>query len=101
MPKTEELDVALKDVIKRERGNKEHWIGMEKKGETWYWVDGSKVDNNGYKGWNPGKPSNSGLCGQYWAKSSGWFWSRSTGYVMWDDADCSKEKGFICQHPPA
>ncbi|KAI8516955.1 hypothetical protein Bbelb_055360 [Branchiostoma belcheri] len=68
MPKTEELDVAIRDVIKRERGNKEHWIGMEKKGETWYWVDGSKVDNNGYKGWNPGKPSNSGLCGQYRAK---------------------------------
>ncbi|KAI8516956.1 hypothetical protein Bbelb_055370 [Branchiostoma belcheri] len=68
MPKTEELDVAIRDVIKRERGNKEHWIGMEKKGETWYWVDGSKVDNDGYKGWNPGEPSNSGRCGHYRTK---------------------------------
>ncbi|XP_078697519.1 C-type lectin lectoxin-Lio3-like [Branchiostoma floridae x Branchiostoma belcheri] len=104
MPKTEELDVALKDLVKREGGNHQHWIGMEKKRGTWYWVDGSVVGNNGYQGWNPGEPSNSGdwlsLCGQYQEKPSGWL-SRRTGYVMWDDDACFQLKSFICQHPPA
>ncbi|KAI8516946.1 hypothetical protein Bbelb_055270 [Branchiostoma belcheri] len=88
MPKTKELDVALRD--------------LEKKG-TWYWVDGSKVGNNGYTGWNLGDPSNPRwppLCGQYWKKSSGWL-SPGTGYVMWNDDACFKQKRFICQRPPA
>ncbi|KAI8500466.1 hypothetical protein Bbelb_220320 [Branchiostoma belcheri] len=95
MPKTEELDVALRDLVKREGGNHQHWIGMEKKKGTWYWVDGSKVGNNGYKGWTPGQPSNPRwppLCGQYWAKS---------GYPMWDDDACLNLRRFICQRPPA
>ncbi|KAI8516947.1 hypothetical protein Bbelb_055280 [Branchiostoma belcheri] len=103
MPKTEELDVALRDLVKTEGGNKEHWIGMEDKKGTWYWVDGSKVGNNGYTGWNPDDPSNPRwlpLCGQYWTKSSGWLF-RGTGYVMWNDDACFKQKRFICQRPPA
>ncbi|XP_035696693.1 uncharacterized protein LOC118430090 [Branchiostoma floridae] len=60
MPKTEELDVALRNLVKTEGGNKDHWIGLEERGETcsWYWVDGSKVDSNQYKGWYPDQPSN-------------------------------------------
>ncbi|KAI8510703.1 hypothetical protein Bbelb_116190 [Branchiostoma belcheri] len=88
MPKTEELDVALRDLVKTEGGNKEHWIGMEEKKGTWYWVDGSKVGNNGYQ---PGR-------------SSGWLYRRSggKGYVMWDDEACYiHRKRFICQRPPA
>ncbi|KAI8516954.1 hypothetical protein Bbelb_055350 [Branchiostoma belcheri] len=107
MPKTEQLDAALRHEVKTEGGNKEHWIGMEEKRGTWCWVDGSVVDNNGYKGWNPGEPSNprwlGALCGQYWEKprkSSGWFFRR-TGYVMWDDDECYKLKNFICQRLPA
>ncbi|KAI8510700.1 hypothetical protein Bbelb_116160 [Branchiostoma belcheri] len=106
MPKTEELDVALRDLVKTEGGNKEHWIGMEEKKGTWYWVDGSVVEHNGYTGWNPGEPSNPrwpyALCGQYWEKSSGWFFEfTQTGYVMWDDEACFKKRSFICQRPPA
>ncbi|XP_019637292.1 PREDICTED: asialoglycoprotein receptor 1-like [Branchiostoma belcheri] len=103
MPKTEELDVALRHLVKTEGGNKEHWIGMEEKTGTWYWVDGSKVDNNGYTGWTPGDRSNSRwppLCGQYWEKSPGWLFP-GTGYVMWNDDACFKQKRFICQRPPA
>ncbi|KAI8491366.1 hypothetical protein Bbelb_309990 [Branchiostoma belcheri] len=47
MPKTEELDVALRGLVKSEGDNKEHWIGMEEKDGTWYWADGSVVDSNG------------------------------------------------------
>nr|ABY54816.1 c-type lectin 3 [Branchiostoma japonicum] len=108
MPKTRELDVALRDLVKREGGNNQHWIGMEKKRGTWYWLDGSLVGNNGYKGWAPNEPSNSGwtpLCGQYWkeSKSSGWLYPRSSGrgYPMWDDEECWKLQRFICQRPPA
>ncbi|XP_019616527.1 PREDICTED: uncharacterized protein LOC109464044 [Branchiostoma belcheri] len=99
MPKTEVLDVALRDLVKTEGGNKEHWIGMEEKEGTWYWIDGSKVGNNGYKGWNPGEPGG-WSCGQYWAKSSSWL-SSGSGYPMWDDDACFKKKRFICQRPPA
>ncbi|KAI8516964.1 hypothetical protein Bbelb_055450 [Branchiostoma belcheri] len=97
MPKTKELDAALRHLVKREGGNKEHWIGMEEKGKTWYWVDESVVDSNGYKGWNPGEPSNSRWlfprCGQYW--------SGRTRYPMWDDDACLHLRRFICQRPPA
>ncbi|KAI8500468.1 hypothetical protein Bbelb_220340 [Branchiostoma belcheri] len=97
MPKTEELDVALRDLVKTEGGNAVHWIGMEEKKGTWYWVDGSKVGNNGYTGWNPGEPNYSRVldkCGQYW--------SGRTGYAMWDDEACYIYRNrFICQRPPA
>ncbi|KAI8490890.1 hypothetical protein Bbelb_313090 [Branchiostoma belcheri] len=99
MPKTKELDVALRDLVKTEGGNKEHWIGMEEKEGTWYWMDGSKVGQNGYKGWNAGEPGG-WSCGQYWAKSSSWLFSGS-GYPMWDDDACFNKKRFICQRPPA
>ncbi|XP_019616524.1 PREDICTED: rheacalcin-1-like [Branchiostoma belcheri] len=99
MPKTEELDVALRDLVKRVGFNKEYWIGMEEKDGTWYWVDGSVVGQNGYKGWNAGEPGG-WSCGQYWAKSSSWLFSGS-GYPMWDDDACFNRKRFICQRPPA
>ncbi|KAI8516950.1 hypothetical protein Bbelb_055310 [Branchiostoma belcheri] len=105
MPKTEELDVTLRDLVKTEGGNKGYWIGMEEKDGTWYWVDGSKVGNNGYTGWNPDEPSNNSrwlgtLCGQYWEKVSSWLFSQS-GYPMWDDEACFNLRRFICQRPPA
>ncbi|KAI8516957.1 hypothetical protein Bbelb_055380 [Branchiostoma belcheri] len=97
MPKTEALDAVLRDLVKTEGGNKEHWIGMEEKDGTWYWVDGSKVGNNGYTGWNPGEPTyyqSPPRCGQYW--------SGRTGYPMWDDEGCSRRmRWFICQRPPS
>ncbi|KAI8516959.1 hypothetical protein Bbelb_055400 [Branchiostoma belcheri] len=97
MPKTEELDAAQRDLVKTEGGNKEHWIGMEEKDGTWYWVDGSKVGNNGYKGWNPGKPDY-----YRWPPRCGQYWSGRTGYPMWDDEGCSRRmRWFICQRPPS
>ncbi|XP_078615625.1 C-type lectin mannose-binding isoform-like [Branchiostoma floridae x Branchiostoma japonicum] len=97
MPKTEELDVALRNLVKTEGGNAYHWIGMVEKKGTWYWADGSKVDNNQYKGWYPGKPDNFRwipLCGQYWPDGT-------PGYPTWDDSPCFNLKSFICQCPTA
>ncbi|XP_035698131.1 CD209 antigen-like protein E [Branchiostoma floridae] len=100
MPKTEELDVALRNLVKTEGGNKDHWIGLEERGETcsWYWVDGSKVDSNQYKGWYPDQPSNPRYfgclvtwCGQYWSGDT------ASHDPMWDDTDCWRQKSFICQ----
>ncbi|KAI8490891.1 hypothetical protein Bbelb_313100 [Branchiostoma belcheri] len=97
MPKTEELDVALRGLVKSEGDNKEHWIGMEEKEGTWYWADGSVVDSNGYKGWNPGEPSY-----YQWPPRCGQYWSGRTGYPMWDDEGCSRVmRWFICQRPPS
>ncbi|XP_078695693.1 uncharacterized protein LOC144924441 [Branchiostoma floridae x Branchiostoma belcheri] len=97
MPKTEELDVALRDLVKTEGGNKEHWIGMEEKDGTWYWVDGSKVGDNGYTGWNPGEPDYN-----KWPPRCGQYWSGRTGYPMWDDEGCNRVmRWYICQRPPS
>ncbi|XP_066295996.1 uncharacterized protein [Branchiostoma lanceolatum] len=97
MPKTEELDVALRDLVKTEGNKAEHWIGMKDKDGTWYWVDDSLVGSNGYKGWSPGEPSAVRwlpLCGQYWSGGP-------TGYPMWDDDTCFLLKRFICQRRPS
>ncbi|KAI8516960.1 hypothetical protein Bbelb_055410 [Branchiostoma belcheri] len=97
MPKTKELDAALRDLVKTEGGNKEHWIGMEDKDRTWYWVNGSKVGHNGYTGWNPGEPNY-----YRWPPRCGQYWSGRTGYPMWDDEGCLRAmRWFICQHPPS
>ncbi|XP_019627913.1 PREDICTED: CD209 antigen-like protein A [Branchiostoma belcheri] len=104
VPKTKELDVALRDLVTGKGDNCQYWIGMRDKAKfvpwplgsywIWTWEDGSLVE--GYKAWNPGQPSNPRfprLCGQYW--------SRPTGSPMWDDDACYKPKRFICQHSPA
>eukprot|EP00058_Branchiostoma_floridae_P006060 XP_002591548.1 hypothetical protein BRAFLDRAFT_92778 [Branchiostoma floridae] len=97
MPKTGELDGALRELVMTVGGNQEYWIGLWE-GETdtgWQWVDGTPLQTNDYQGWNPGEPSNYGFvwgnCVQYW--------SGSTGYPMWDDTDCFIFKRFICQAP--
>ncbi|CAH1253321.1 CD209 [Branchiostoma lanceolatum] len=97
MPKTEELDVALRDLVKTEGNKAYHWIGMEDKDGTWYWVDDSLVGSNGYKGWSPGEPNELrwfSLCGQYWSGGP-------TSYPMWSDDTCFLLKRFICQRRPS
>ncbi|XP_078703213.1 hepatic lectin-like [Branchiostoma floridae x Branchiostoma belcheri] len=96
MPKTRELDVALRNLIKTVGQNQDYWIGMKDVGTLdgqrarWQWEDGSDLGN--YQGWSPGEPRNTGLiCVQYW--------SRSNGYTMWDDTFCGESKRFICQAP--
>ncbi|KAI8500330.1 hypothetical protein Bbelb_218960 [Branchiostoma belcheri] len=101
VPKTKELDVPLRDLVKDKGDNKEHWIGMRDKGGwlrwIWTWEDVNESLVNEYKAWNPGQPKNPRLpgvlCGQYW--------SDPTGSPMWDDDACYKSKRFICQHSPA
>ncbi|CAH1239959.1 CLEC4M [Branchiostoma lanceolatum] len=58
MPKTEELDVALRDLVKTEGGNEDHWIGGMKKRTraTWQWVDESQLGPS-YQGWSPNEPN--------------------------------------------
>ncbi|XP_066297371.1 CD209 antigen-like [Branchiostoma lanceolatum] len=99
MPKTEELDVVLRDLVKTEGGNEDHWIGGMKTHTraTWQWVDGSQLAQS-YQGWSPNEPNIVGyegnaICAQYW--------SGGVGYPMWDDTDCHVSKRYICQVHPA
>eukprot|EP00058_Branchiostoma_floridae_P002767 XP_002588255.1 hypothetical protein BRAFLDRAFT_86703 [Branchiostoma floridae] len=51
MPKTKELDVALRNLVHMESQNLNHWIGLKKKkgirlsNKRWQWVDGSALRN--------------------------------------------------------
>eukprot|EP00058_Branchiostoma_floridae_P013170 XP_002598658.1 hypothetical protein BRAFLDRAFT_67059 [Branchiostoma floridae] len=51
MPKTKELDVALRNLVLTERQNHSHWIGLRKKKGLrrpkyrWQWVDGFVLRN--------------------------------------------------------
>ncbi|XP_066264425.1 E-selectin-like [Branchiostoma lanceolatum] len=93
MPKTEELDVALRSQIIKSGKDSNYWIGLTKWQTEWEWADRSKLNENPYKGWNPGQPEFSVFisydCVQYW--------SRPTGIPMWDDTLCSYKHRYICQ----
>ncbi|XP_035682627.1 uncharacterized protein LOC118420028 [Branchiostoma floridae] len=60
MPKTKELDLALRRLVKTSGGSNDHWIGMKRVVDLdWTWVDGTLLGH--YRVWNPGrKESNSG-----------------------------------------
>ncbi|XP_035682626.1 apolipoprotein(a)-like [Branchiostoma floridae] len=96
MPKTKELDLALRRLVKTSGGNYDHWIGMSNAGNLdWTWVDGTRLRH--YRAWNPGEPRGDKgvvLCVQYWS-------SGHTSGPMWDDTECPGEKWFICQIRPA
>ncbi|KAI8506479.1 hypothetical protein Bbelb_159060 [Branchiostoma belcheri] len=75
MPKTEELDRALRRLVKMSGGNAVHWIGMRETCTScleiskYHWVDGLPLGK--YQGWHPGEPRNikeswNSLCVQYW-----------------------------------
>ncbi|KAI8516966.1 hypothetical protein Bbelb_055470 [Branchiostoma belcheri] len=48
MPKTEELDVALRDLINSvdDYYGKGYWIGLGEEYSTWYWLDGTPLRNH-------------------------------------------------------
>ncbi|KAI8496261.1 carbohydrate binding [Branchiostoma belcheri] len=90
MPKTRELDVALRNMITKVGMDSFYWIGLVKCDGTWKWADGSRLGK--YKGWNPNEPNNppeKSDCGQYW--------SGPTGTPMWDDTRCCYKMSFVCQ----
>ncbi|KAI8508770.1 hypothetical protein Bbelb_138690 [Branchiostoma belcheri] len=99
MPKTEELDLALRRLVKMSGGNSDSWIGLRgtyngRLGKWEYkWEDGSLLGK--YQGWYPGEPRNRAeswltLCVQYWRGHTEWD-------TMWDDAICDDKKRYICQ----
>eukprot|EP00058_Branchiostoma_floridae_P006477 XP_002591965.1 hypothetical protein BRAFLDRAFT_79558 [Branchiostoma floridae] len=47
MPKTEDLDVALRSLVSTVGDNRNHWIGMTRQhqGRWWKWEDGSALRN--------------------------------------------------------
>ncbi|KAI8487850.1 hypothetical protein Bbelb_342980 [Branchiostoma belcheri] len=51
MPKTRELDVALRELVRTNGGNEDYWIGMwEGTGYTdWQWMDGSQLHTYDYQ----------------------------------------------------
>eukprot|EP00058_Branchiostoma_floridae_P002770 XP_002588258.1 hypothetical protein BRAFLDRAFT_86706 [Branchiostoma floridae] len=101
MPKTKELDVALRNLIRSKDPRQEYWIGLRDKAglllhkRHWIWEDGSTLGK--YQRWNPGTPDNSRW--NHWIKFCVQYWSGPTGYPMWNDRDCSKKHRFICQAP--
>ncbi|XP_078621732.1 lithostathine-like [Branchiostoma floridae x Branchiostoma japonicum] len=103
MPKTKELDVALRNLVRTEGQNNIHWIGLRKKKglkllhKLWRWMDGVVLRN--YKGWNPGRPNNYNMMYGYQRLCVSYF-SGVTGYPMWDDTSCGFRYRFICQAPP-
>ncbi|CAH1249098.1 CSMD1 [Branchiostoma lanceolatum] len=54
MPKTIELDVALRNQIIKSGKDSNYWIGLTKWQTEWEWADRSKLNENPHKGWNPG-----------------------------------------------
>ncbi|XP_078621137.1 galactose-specific lectin nattectin-like [Branchiostoma floridae x Branchiostoma japonicum] len=96
MPKTAELDLALRSLVRTEGQNRTHWIGLKNKWRfrlrerRWKWEDGSRLSN--YKGWNPGQPDNRGW--HHWCVN---YFTGPTGYPMWNDRMCETKHGFICQ----
>ncbi|XP_035657768.1 uncharacterized protein LOC118403261 [Branchiostoma floridae] len=95
MPKTKELDLALRRLVKTSGGNYDHWIGMTEDGDVdWTWVDRTRLGH--YRGWHPSEPRDSrwdSLCVHYWS-------SGHTIDPMWDDTKCSEKKWYICQSRP-
>ncbi|KAI8493087.1 carbohydrate binding [Branchiostoma belcheri] len=49
MPKTRELDVALRNVIRKVGVNFEYWIGLVFCDQYWRWADGSRISKYNYK----------------------------------------------------
>ncbi|XP_078621601.1 salivary C-type lectin 1-like [Branchiostoma floridae x Branchiostoma japonicum] len=99
MPKTKELDLALRNLVSKEGHNLEPWIGLKDNNyfrllkRQWQWEDGSALRN--YKGWNPGVPNNRRLTHR--TRLCVHYWPGRTGYHMWNDLGCSRRRGFICQ----
>ncbi|XP_066273066.1 uncharacterized protein [Branchiostoma lanceolatum] len=98
MPKTKEMDIALKRLIKTSGGDSDYWIGLRETDSYggWKWVDESLLGN--HHGWHPGEPSDfrwlwGALCVQYW-------YSEPTTAHMWDDVTCSDNNRYICQSFP-
>ncbi|KAI8502416.1 hypothetical protein Bbelb_200040 [Branchiostoma belcheri] len=84
MPKTRELDLALRRLIRTVGKNSGYWIGLKRE-NSWQWADGSYLKNNDYKGWNPGEPERTFMvwisdskCVQYWSKPTGIKFSATT-----------------------
>ncbi|XP_078701663.1 P-selectin-like [Branchiostoma floridae x Branchiostoma belcheri] len=97
MPKTRELDLALRRLIRMVGKNSDYWIGLKRE-NSWQWADGSYLKNNDYKGWNPGEPESAAAA---WFSGSKcvMYWSKPTGKPMWDDTRCHHRIGYICQAP--
>ncbi|XP_066263239.1 uncharacterized protein [Branchiostoma lanceolatum] len=97
LPKTKELDVALRILVRTESHRQSFWFGLKNKGgfllhqRNWQWADGSSLGN--YKSWNPGEPSFTfrSTCVLYCSVLS--------GCPMWDAEYCDKIRRFICQTP--
>ncbi|XP_066264124.1 uncharacterized protein [Branchiostoma lanceolatum] len=100
MPKTRQLDVALRNLIKDKKDN-DYWIGLKQVPvRSWHWPDGSCIKDNSYKGWNPGEPVVPSFVDSNWwirPQMCVQYWSEPTGTHMWDDVECDQKKKYICQ----
>ena len=65
------------------------WIGGEKKGNSFQWLDGTAFD---YKNWDHGQPDN-----QWWDKCI--LWKSLSSSTKWHGASCTREYPYVCKKP--
>ena len=67
--------------------DRELFLGMSSR-LKWGWLDGTNIPDT-YRLWGPGEPNGDGKCGSFssW-KGYGW---------RWNDENCIKRFGFICE----
>ncbi|KAI8515787.1 hypothetical protein Bbelb_066000 [Branchiostoma belcheri] len=102
MPKTKELDVALRNLVKTVGLNQSYWIGIKdvatlfRYKRRWQWEDGFALGN--YQAWCPGEPCIPKMW-SWCSRNCVQYWSSATGFPMWDDIGCHSSRRYICQAP--
>ena len=82
----ERMNTNMKNKFRQIGENVDYWIGGQKQGVKWVWVNDSATEPILWYDWAPYEPSYGQNCIQMW---------RSLDY-RWDNDDCFKWKRFVC-----
>ena len=82
----ERMNTNMKNKFRQIGENLDQWIGGQKQGYEWVWVNDSATEPILWYDWAPYEPSYGQNCLQMW---------RSHDY-RWDNDDCFKWKRFVC-----
>ncbi|XP_019620835.1 PREDICTED: pulmonary surfactant-associated protein D-like [Branchiostoma belcheri] len=90
MPKDSGTNTFIHNLAREVKGR---WIGLsDLNNGLWVFEDGQTLKSAGYSNWRPGEPKASN---QYWGGCVGFWYHWDT----WDEKDCTKLRGFICELP--
>ena len=88
----------IKTKLLPTKNNGSYWIGLSYSANEsdWMWTDGTKLDSDGYKNWEPNQPDNKNNedCVVIRIKTS-----HPHHYGKWHDRSCSDKKKYICEKP--